>query len=115
MPGCHKPLAHHKCAVWCHEHAKQMQNHSRSLRRDPSFETRKPQTKCKVCAGMPWARVNDRYESGGDYGQRKLVRVVDEQGRCLGCGGTYAPEKPSERRYPIGSSAGIAERFWLDG
>lgn len=61
------------------------------------------QKPCQLCCGLPWARTPERY---GEDGRS----IVDDMGRCRGCGDAYAPEPPPTRESTIGSSAGVATR-----
>jgi hypothetical protein len=60
------------------------------------------QKPCKVCFGMPWARLQTRL---GDH-----EAVADRSGRCRGCRELYAPEPRPEPCSVIGSSAAMAVR-----
>lgn len=66
------------------------------------------QKPCKVCAGMPWARLPERVTEGhsGFPGDP----VTGDNGLCRGCGEPFAPEPPPEREPTLGSSAGVAIR-----
>lgn len=59
---------------------------------------------CKVCWGMPWARVPERVVDDSLWSDS----VVGKSGLCRGCGQAWAPEPPPERGSLTGSSAGVA-------
>lgn len=63
---------------------------------------------CKVCCGLPWARVPERWGDDGPGGLGDPI--VGDNGLCRGCNEPYAPEPPPERLEPIGSSAGTLAR-----
>lgn len=65
-------------------------------------EPNRSQALCKVCFGMPWARLETRQQDNGT--------VADGRGRCRGCGEAYAPEPRPEPRSVLASSAGMAVR-----
>lgn len=63
---------------------------------------------CKVCCGLPWARVPERWGDDGPSGLGDPI--VGDNGLCRGCGGAYEPEPEPERQSALGSSAGTLAR-----
>lgn len=64
---------------------------------------------CKVCYGMPWARLQNRREDARDGFFGPSV-VPEGSAHCRGCGEPYSPEPAPEPCSVLGSSAGTAAR-----
>lgn len=69
-------------------------------------ERSRAQSPCKVCCGMPWARVTNRYTEGRyDEDPVSLDGV-----KCRGCSEPYAPEPAPKAEAVLRSSAGTTVR-----
>ncbi len=67
------------------------------------------QVLCKVCYGMPWARLQNRREDARDGFFGPSV-VPAGSVHCRGCNEPYSPEPAPEPCSVLGSSAGTAAR-----
>lgn len=62
---------------------------------------------CRICCGMPWARVPDRVTEGREGHE---IPVSLDGYHCRECGEAYAPEPPPEPMSVLISSAALAAK-----